>query len=83
MTSGFCFARVCVRFERMFAFGVRHYSPNTIHRHYSSVRSAMIVRCGLRGTKFGSLLVHALVYVCMCACVGELEMPKAFGSSLE
>ena len=60
----------------MFVFCVRHYLPNTIHRHYSSARIAMIVRCGLRGTKFGSFVCACFG---VCVLVVELEMPKAFG----
>ena len=69
----------CVRLERMFVFGVRHYSPNTIYRHYSSARSAMIVRCGLRGTKFGSFAC-ACIGVCMCV-VGACKCLRHLDSS--
>ena len=65
----------------MFVFGVRHYSPNTIHQHYSPARSALNMRCGLFGTKFGSLFGCMSCLDCMCACVSVIEpkMAKANG----
>ena len=63
---GSCFA--CVL--KHVCFGVRHYSPNTIYRHYSSARGAMSARCLVCLNQVWFLvLVACLALYCLYACV--------------